>query len=273
MGVLRVSISVLTATLLGFTPFLQAADVDAPDAAEIVRHCDLETYPGKDQQSKLTVTLRDSSGTEKKSVYRRLWKDYKGDDQLLEKMVVITDFPPDQKGTTFMHWLYLPSSGKPADQWLYLPFLRKIQRVSDRNPGDMFLGSDLTLADISYRPVDADEHRLLRVDEEGDTPHYVVESIPKESNALYGKRVTWYKKADDWKDCLKTQVEYYDTGMHMLKTEKLTWQKVKDAWVWDTVTVENVQTGHSSTIQVSDVGVDVGLKDSMFTERRMKRGF
>jgi len=39
------------------------------------------------------------------------------------------------------------------------------------------------------------------------------------------------------------------------------------------VTVENVQTGHSSTIQVSDVGVDVGLKDSMFTERRMKRGF
>jgi len=269
---MKLSSRVLLGCLYTLVAMPSMAEDAPPTAAEIVKHCDLETYAGDDQKSKLTVILRDSSGVEKKSVYRRFWKDYKGDNQLAEKMVVVTDFPPDQRGTIFMHWLYTPESGKPADQWLYLPFLRKIQRVSDRNPGDFFLGSDLTLADISARPLDADAHQLVREEDYEGAPHYVIESIPKGENPLYGKRVSWYKKSDNWADCLKSKVDYYDRGMHLLKTEKLSWQKVKDAWVWQTVSVENVQTGHSSRIEVSDVAVDSGLKDNLFTERRMKRG-
>ena len=60
---------------------------------EIVRQCD-NKYPGEDQQSQLTITLKDRSGNERKTVYHRLWKDMKGEDGIVDKMVLFTMFPP-----------------------------------------------------------------------------------------------------------------------------------------------------------------------------------
>jgi len=42
--------------------------------------------------------------------------------------------------------------------------------------------------------------------------------------------------------------------------------------VWDKVLVENVQTRHRSMFSVTDVKIDVGLKDRQFTERALKKG-
>ena len=243
-----------------------------PSGAEIVRHCDLETYAGEDQRTRLTVILRDASGNEKKNVYRRYWKNYGGKKNIVDKMMLFTEFPPDAKGTGFMRWSYMPGAGKNADQWLYLPSLNAIRRVSVRDPGDSFLGSDLAYQDISLRAVDQDEHKLLRVENKDGKAYYVVESVPKERKPLYSKVISWYEKTDDWKDCNKVRIEYYDVGGGLLKVQKLKWQKVKGAWVWDEVTVDNLKTGHSSIFKVTDVEVNVGLKDRLFTERTLKRG-
>lgn len=244
----------------------------APSAAEIVQRCDLETYAGDDQRSRLTVILQDMAGNTKKNVYRRYWKFYGADEKIMEKMILFTEFPPDARGTGFMRWSYRPDLGKNADQWLYLPSLNTIRRVSVRDPGDSFLGSDLTYQDISLRLVDQDEHRLLRTETRNGRRYYVVESIPKEKKPLYRKVVSWYEAAPDWADCNKVRVEYFDHSGGLLKVQKLRWQKVDRAWVWDEVTVDNLKTGHSSLFRVTDVEVNVGLKDRLFTERTLRRG-
>lgn len=243
-----------------------------PSGAEIVKQCDIDTNPGKDQRSTLTVILRDASGNEKKNVYKRYWKDAEGKDQVFDKMMLFTQFPPDAEGTGFMRWGYLPEAGKNADQWLFLPSLNTIRRVSVRDPGDSFLGSDLTYEDISFRAADQDEHELLREETEAGDTYYVVESRPKEADPLYGKRIAWYQKSADPADCNKSRIEYYDTRGALLKTQTLTWQQVDDAWVWDTVEVNNVRTGHASVFRVTDVEVNVGLRDRLFSERTLRRG-
>lgn len=261
LAAMAVSMSVLPEIVV-------AADVTAN---EIVRHCEYKN-PGEDQLSRLSISLIDKDGNERKNIYERLWKNYHGKDGVLDKMVLFTEFPPDAKGTGFMRWGYTAASGKLADQWLYLPQLRKIRRVSVRDLGDSFLGSDLTYGDIEERPADADEHVLLRVDELKGERFQVVESTPKEARPLYSKKISWYGEVSDWDGCYRAKTEYYDPQGILLKTQSLVWQQVGGAWAWDKVEVVNHQTKHKSLFEVTDVKVGVGLEDRQFTERELKRG-
>ena len=238
---------------------------------EIVNHCDYKN-PGDDQTSILTITLIDKDNNERKNVYRRLWKNYYGESNVLDKMVLFTEFPPDAKGTAFMRWGYLASANKMADQWLYLPHLRKVRRVSVRDPGDSFLGSDLTYGDIEDRSVDDDSYVLLERREKAGGEIFMVEITPKESDSLYSKKISWFAKRSSWEDCVRVKTDYYDRQGNLLKKQRLTWQKVEDAWVWDRVIVENIQTKHKSIFAVTDVKVGVGLDGRTFTERALKKG-
>lgn len=250
----------------------------APGAAgaiagiDIVRQCD-NKYPGEDQQSQLTITLKDRSGNERKTVYLRLWKDMKGEEGVVDKMVLFTMFPPDAKGAGFMRWAYLRESDKNAEQWIYLPKLRKIRRVSVRDLGDSFLGSDLTYGDISYRMPEDDDHDFVRVDQDKQgNQFYVVVSKPKNENGLYSKTISWYHKTPQADDCVKVRVDYYDRKGAFLKRQMLKWQKADDAWVWEKVYVQNAQTFHSSFFEVEKVKINSGLPEDWFTERRLRLG-
>ncbi len=267
----RIRGGALVVALVAHLGVAQAGDEQKPDGREIVSHCEYKD-PGPDQTSILTIVLIDKDGNKRKNVYKRLWKFYHGKDGIFDKMVLYTQFPPDAKGTAFMRWGYMASTGKPADQWLYLPQLRKIRRVSVRDPGDSFLGSDLSYGDIDERPIDADTHTFIKIDQVAGREFYQVESVPKESNALYSKKVSWYLKTDDWEQCVRAKTDYYDRQGLLLKVANLKWQQVDGAWVWDKVFVENVQTRHRSLFSVTDVKIDVGLKDRQFTERALKKG-
>jgi len=187
--------------------------------------------------------------------------------------VLYTEFPPDARGTGFLRWAFTPEAEKNADQWIYLPVLRKTRRVSIRDPGDSFLGSDLTYADISGRSIDQDKHKLLTVDKKNGKEFYVVESTPKESSPLYSKRVSWFSKEDDLDSCVKVGIVYYDSRGDELKKQSLSWQKIGGAWLWKKVEVKNVQTRHSSLFEVEKAEVNVGLRDNVFTERALKKGY
>lgn len=239
---------------------------------DIVEQCDFKN-PGNDQQSQLSITLIDKSGNERKTIYLRLWKDMKGEEGILDKMVLFTLYPSDARGTAFMRWAYDPDTGKHAEQWIYLPKLRKIRRVSVRDLSDSFLGSDLTYGDISYRGIDQDDHQLIRIDQDPQgNQYFVVVSTPKESDPQYSKKVSWFLKTPNMENCVKRRVNYYDKRDVFLKRQDLKWQQVNGAWVWDEVYVQNAQTFHKSYFQVEKVKINAGIDDEWFTERRMKIG-
>jgi len=272
MARFTIRLLLVASIISGAASLSSAATGENPTGREIFERCNFK-YPGEDQQSTLTIILHDKDGNEKKNVYRRFWKDYKGADGIVDKMVLYTEFPPDAEGAAFMRWAYTSASDKNADQWIYLPVLKKIRRVSIRDPGDSFLGSDLTYADISARGVSADEHKLVQILKRGNQDIFAVESTPvNKKGSLYGKTISWFEKGQDWNSCIKRQVDFYDKKGEPLKRQIINWQQVKNAWVWSEVLVKDLQTGHSSTFRITDVKINVGLRDDIFSERALSIG-
>lgn len=243
-----------------------------PSGTEIYQHCGFK-YPGHDQRSTFTVMIRDRHGRVRKSVYERFWKDFEGRDGIADKMMLFTTFPPEARGSAFLRVAYTADKAPPrVDQWIYLPALRKIRRVSIRDPGDSFLNSNLTYADVSHRAIDEDTHRLVGVRNVKGLAFYVVESIPKEKNPLYGKRIFWFLKTPKWDDCVNTQIQYYNQKGDLIKDQFIKWQKVDGAWTWDRVLVRSHVDLSASVFIMSDVHIDTGLDDALFSVRTLKRG-
>ncbi len=241
---------------------------------ELISQCGYK-FAGKDQISTFTVTLKDAGGNKKKSIYQRYWKDYAGKGDVLEKMMLFTEFPPDSKGGAFMRTAFTSESGKSAEQWIYLPVLRKIRRVTIRDPGDRFLNSDLTYQDVSFRPIEDDEHFYVGMEELDGKTLYKVESTPRSKGGLYSKRLFWIEKggdADGWGQCVVKKIAYYDSKGILLKEQLLDWQKVGGAWMWRRVVVTDLQERHESVFEMSEVEVNSGLSDRQFSKRAMKSG-
>jgi hypothetical protein len=72
--------------------------------------------------------IRETSG------YRK----YYGSDK---KTIIIYRSPKNVKGTGFLTFDYADTQ-HDDDQWLYLPAMRKVRRISASDRGDYFLGTD-----------------------------------------------------------------------------------------------------------------------------------
>jgi len=254
-------------------PAHQVIAADALSGEQLFKQC-ASKYPGDDQRSRFTVLLRDAKGNVKKSEYLRVWKDFKGRDGVSDKMILFTIYPPAAAGSSFMRVAYSPEVRRNVDQWIYLPVLKKIRRVSIRNPSDSFLNSNLTYADVGARALEMDEHKYLGERNVKGRTFYVVESTPKEANPQYGKRVFWFDKGskDDWSKCVNVRIDYFDTDDKPLKEQFIKWQQVGNAWVWDRVLVRNPNTKTASVFQVSGVAINTGLEDGLFSERTLVKG-
>jgi len=241
----------------------------ALSAMDIVQRCDNKN-PGKDQVTQLTVTIKNKFGKSRKTVYYRFWKNLFDTEQQLDKMTLFTIAPPEVKNTAFMRYAYAPDLHKNADQWIYLPNLKKLRRVSIRDLGDRFLGSDLTYGDIALRLPRHDKHTLLGSKKSGANQIFLIESQPNETDSIYSRKQVEYEMSKD--SCLKRHIRYYDRKGALLKTQSIDWQKIDDAWLWKTVEIKNAQTFGSSIFEVSKAKVNVGISEKWFTERMLRRG-
>lgn len=255
-------------SLLGLAVITPSAGYGELTAEQIVSKSE-DVYPGMDQQSKLTFTIRESDGAERKVVLRRYWKNYPGDADIDSKVLVFHEYPPDAKGTAFMVWTYKASTHRPEDLWIYLPILRKVQKLPE-HPDEIFSGSNLKPADMIPRDVNLDRHRLLREETIENQQYYVIESVPKENNPNYnyGKVIKWINK----NNFLKERIDYYAADGTLLKTQLITWKHIKNAKVWEKVIITNARTGIQTILSISDIEVDKGLNDRVFTERTMSSG-
>ena len=239
-------------------------------AHKVVTHCYYK-YAGEDQRSGLIAIVRDAKGVEKRYEFIRLWKNYEGDKAGLdEKVIIYTLTPLVNKGVVFMRWGYTLESRKEADQWVYLPETRMTRRIARRDPanGDWGLNDD----ELRIRHIDEDNHSYLGIKTLERQQYYVVESRPK-SDPMYSKRVAWYLKTDDWETCVEGRLDFYDKSGKLVKTQYTTWDRFDKAWVWRKVVVKNLQTKATVIYEMTDVEINVGLKESDFSQRALKKRY
>ncbi len=219
---------------------------------------------GNDMEATLTMTLINSQGDKRVRKIKQFIRDFGS----VEKKIMFFVSPADVKNTSFMNWSY-DKEGKDDDQWIYLPALKKIKRISSDSKGDYFMGSDFTYDDLGDRKPSADTHKILRTEKVDGLDCYVIESIPKDEDYMYSKTITWVVK-DRWYNLKK---EFYDEDGEFLKTLKIKNVKnIKGYWIITRAEMNNVQKNHKTIMELSNVKINTGIPASKFTQRMMKRG-
>jgi outer membrane lipoprotein-sorting protein len=219
---------------------------------------------GNDQQADLTMSLINSRGDERVRTIRQFTKDF----GTMEKKIMFFKSPADVRNTSFMNWSY-DDENKDDDQWIYLPALKKIKRISSDSKSDYFMGSDFTYDDLGDRHPSQDTHKLIGEEMINGESCYVVESIPKDEDYMYSKTVTWIIK-DKW---IGLKKDFYDEDEDLLKILTVKkFENISGYWIILSTEMHNVQKNHRTLIQLSNVTLDSGISDTQFTERMMRRG-
>lgn len=219
---------------------------------------------GDEMEGTLIMTLTNSNGGERVREIKQYIKDF----GTIEKKIMFFIKPADVKNTSFMNWSYA-NDNQNDDQWIYLPALKKVKRISSDSSGDYFMGSDFTYDDLGDRKPIEDNHTLLKNEIIDGLDCYVVESVPKYKDYMYSKTVTWVVK-DRWYGLKK---EFYDEDGDYLKTLLLkSVEEINDFWIITGTEMKNEQKDHSTLMEFNNVKIDGGILESNFTERMMKRG-
>jgi outer membrane lipoprotein-sorting protein len=176
--------------------------------------------------------------------------------------------PADVAGTSFLQYTY-DEVGKDDDQWLYLPSLKKVKRITASSKGDYFMGTEFTYDDMGDRKPEEDDHKLLGTENINGRECYKVLSIPKEEDYMYSKKIQWIDKAT----YLPLKVEFYDEDEELLKIMTASNPEMVDnIWVTKDYEMKNVQEGRATIIRTKNIQFNLPVDDNMFTERMLKKG-
>jgi len=211
----------------------------------------------------MTMTLKNKSGATSTRNIRNRTLETEGDG---DKSLAIFDEPKDVKGTamlTYSHGL------KPDDQWLYLPALKRVKRISSRNKSGPFMGSTFAFEDLGSQEVEKYTYRYLRDEACGEWNCYVVERFPAYKDSGYTRQVAWI----DDQGYRVVKAEYYDRKKALLKTLVASdfKQYLDHYWRPGKMEMSNHQKGTSTLLEWSNYRFKTGLTNSDFRSQALKR--
>lgn len=255
------------------TAVLALTAVTGPAVAEtpetkgrwIAEQTDLRDRGWGDSRVELVMTLRNREG---ESSVRDLTISALevADPGLGDRSLTQFHRPRDIEGTAFLsHTRIL----EPDDQWLFLPALKRVKRVSSNNKSGPFVGSEFAYEDLVSQEVERFTYRFLHDEPCGALTCYVSERFPVYEHSGYTRQVTWVDHAD----FQPRKVEYYDRKGDLLKTLLLEEYRQYPGGYWRShrLEMENHQTGKSTTLAFSDYRFGLGLGAADFVQSRLER--
>ncbi len=240
-----------------------AAFAQVPSAQEIVeRSHRVLFYSGNDMKTKVQMRLVSKDGSERAREMMMLRKTLP---QSAEQRFFIYFYnPADVRDMTFMVWKH---PQRDDERWLFLPALNLVRRIAASDKRSSFVGSDFSYEDVSGREVEQDTHSFVREETLNGRPVYVVRSAPKdEKSADFSYRLAWIDK----ENFVLRQEEYYDkrNGLYKMFTADEA-RQIDGLWTTVKRTMKNVQNGHRTEVTLLSVEYNIGLDDSLFSERSL----
>lgn len=172
--------------------------------------------------------------------------------------------PEDIAGTGL---LSIDKADASTDQWLYLPALDRVRRISGDRKGGRFVGSDLFFEDLQERKPTRDRHRLLGRQMEGGVLCDVLESVSIDpGDSVYSKRVSWIDPAT----AIPLRIEYYEKGDTPTKRWLLRAKKRNQGyWTLTDSRMIDLKSGHETRMVVDVALYDQKLPAKLFTPQTL----
>lgn len=243
--------------------FAAEAQNSDPKGLEIARKADLTDQGFKDSQVNLTMVLKNKHGqeTERQLVNKTFEVVDDGDKSFIEFLT-----PRDVKGTAIL--TYSHKQG-PDDQWLYLPAIKRIKRISSSNKSGPFMGSEFAYEDISSQEVEKYTYKFLKEDEVKGIKTFVIERYPVDPKSGYTRQIVWWNK----ENYRLEKIEFYDRKNALLKTLTYSGYKLYKSKFWrpDKMEMINHQSDKSTVLIFKDYRFQIGLTDNDFSQKALLR--
>ncbi|MEN8126972.1 MAG: outer membrane lipoprotein-sorting protein [Planctomycetota bacterium] len=231
-------------------------------------------YKGADGRARVKMTITDSQGRERNRELTILrWdqpnpdlpEDQQGKDDTYcggQKIYAYFHRPADVSKTVFMVWKYLD---KDDDRWMYLPALDLVKRISSADKRTSFVGTDFYYEDVSGRNINDDVHELIKTTDD----YYVLKNTPKDPKLVeFGYFEIWIHR----KSFVVVKTDYYDKNNKKYRTyEALNVETIQDYPTVTKAKMTDLRTGGHTIAEYSNVKYNVGIPESIFTERYLRR--
>ena len=171
------------------------------------------------------------------------------------------------------------ASGK-NDVLLYLPAYKKIRRVESQQQSGSFMGSAFSYSDVASPHIDDYTYKMIKEEkcptaEAAAQTCAVIESTPANDDVKertsYSKMLVWVRE-DNF---MTVQTEDYGLDGALFKKIQLNQIKMVDPkakkWLSLDVIVTNFKTNEYTRLEYSNVKVNTGIPDSVFTQQNLQK--
>lgn len=268
LGLLTLPATFLLTTALASTALLTTGTAWAePDSdaetrgQQIIREADRRDLGWVDTVSSVRMTLSNRQG---ESATRRLHLKTREVDDDGDHNLIVFDHPADIKGTALLSYAH---ALRPDQQWLYLPALKRVKRISTANKSGPFVGSEFAFEDITSFELGKYQYRYLRDDMLNGLDCFVVEYTPLYKHSGYKRLEVWLDK----EAYRRQQVRFYDRKNTLLKT--LTYSEYQQYqnryWRAGRLTMLNHQTGKGTEMVWDNYQFGTGVRAAELTKNRL----
>ncbi|MEX2962320.1 outer membrane lipoprotein-sorting protein [Microbulbifer sp. TYP-18] len=228
-----------------------ASEMIRKDSGWIDQHVEMEM---------ILSNRRGESSTRSLNI-RRLEVENDGD-----KTLTTFHYPKDIKGTSFLSYTH---SLDPDDQWLYLPALKRIKRISSAYKSGPFVGSEFAYEDMTSQELERYTYKWLRDEFVGEREAFVIERQPAYEYSGYSRQVVWLDKIM----YQPLRLDYYDRKDSLLKVLNFEGYKkyLNRFWRPDKMHMENIQTGKKTSLIMTDYKFENGFTDRDFDRNALRR--
>lgn len=261
----------MTRTLLfmlagALAPLAAAAETAEEKGLRIAIEADREDTGFGDTRATLVMVLRNRHGEESVRTFRIRTLEVEDDG---DKSLSIFDQPPDIKGTALLTYSHKVGSD---DQWLYLPALKRVKRISSENRSGSFVGSEFAYEDLSSQEIEKYTYKWLADEPCPGAPELVcwlIERTPTDENSGYTRQHAWIDQDEyrPWK------IDFYDRKDSLLKTLVFAdYREYLDQyWRPHSLSMVNHQTGKSTDLSFEEISFRTGLTARDFDQRALSR--
>jgi hypothetical protein len=262
-GFILVAGAIVLAALTSAITTLAHAETAEAKGLAIAVETDKRDLGWGDAKAKLVMLLKNSQGQSAKRQMRMRLLEGKGDG---DKSMIVFDWPKDIDGTALLTWSH--KSGDD-DQWLFLPALRRVKRISSSNKSGSFVGSEFSYEDLSSQEIEKYKYKWLRDEACGKLQCFVINRYPVDKRSGYTRQETWIDKTE----YRIQKIDYYDRKNSKLKTLTFTNYKqyLGKYWRAHLLTMVNHQTGKSTALQWQEYKFRTGLRDGDFRRNALRR--
>jgi hypothetical protein len=237
----------------------------AEQGYEIAARSDRSDRGFGDSSVELEMILRNAAGevTSRTLLLRTLEMP---DEDVGDQSLIVFDTPRDIEGTALLSHARIL---EPDDQWLYLPALKRVKRISSVNKSGPFVGSEFAFEDFTALELKKYDYRYIGEEACGEYTCDIVERIPRYEHSGYTRQVAW----TDQSIYQVHKVDFYDRRGELLKTLTLSdYRKHLDKyWRAHRLDMVNHRTGKSTQLVYGDYEFGIGLTKRDFTKGVLDR--